>query len=406
MQILVFSERHPGDLDASLKEAPPEGKDTPDIAHAWAWKVFIDWFLHLLDHHYFWEAQRILHSLFHVIPWSICEILVQHYLDTAVSMTNGQEAVKIAVSSLVQRFMYVSESGNSNPLAVVQWNNDVTWALFGITLGEANEQSTSLVDRIFLSQSLQKKLSLRTSLPLYGADRKDILNDLIFNNIVYMHEYAQTKMLPIIAEPLGYTEDRLRHAANELSSWALSQAAQGNSDKIFLFLNSRTVNARDGYQRTPLHWASLNGQSEAVELLLSEGSADVGLVDWFGYTSLHYAVEYCRHGRETQYVKIIEALLKSNSDMIDMRYPDGKTMLGIAILRQAYDVAELLLGCGVTVEESDYEVLPLDVESGSVWQRLQLQYDHQQSNPESFGTPSGAASGTANLGSPAKSSLD
>ena len=57
------------------------------------------------------------------------------------------------------------------------------------------------------------------------------------------------------------------------------------------FLNPRTVNAQDGYQRAPLHWACLNGEVQAVKLLLRDWKADTGLLDWFEYTSLHYAAK-------------------------------------------------------------------------------------------------------------------
>ena len=57
------------------------------------------------------------------------------------------------------------------------------------------------------------------------------------------------------------------------------------------FLNPRTVNAQDGYQRAPLHWACLNGEVQAVKLLLRDWKADTGLLDWFGYTPLHYAAK-------------------------------------------------------------------------------------------------------------------
>lgn len=335
--------------------------------------------------------------------------MAQDYIGTAVSIDIDSESVEIAVSALVQRFLYVVESGNPNPLAVVEWNDGVTWALFGITLIQAGEESASLLSRICLRQSLPEKLKLRISLPLNGADRRDEISNSRFEHVIRLHKYAQAVKQPMNAESLGYTEDELGNTGDELNSWALMQAAQDYSDNMLLFLRPGTVNARDGYQRTALHWASLNGQSEAVEILLNERNTDVGGLDWFGCTPLHYAVKSHLLGRETEYAQIVEALLKFDSAKINMKYPSGLTLLGMAIRIRFYDVAEILLRYNVSVERSDYTALPQDVQSRNRWQRLLMKYDHAQhylessENSSSIENSSSAASSSAKFTSPPSS---
>ena len=374
LQVLVLSGRRPVDLDTSLREAPRKLQDTPDLTHAGPWSVFIGWFYHLLHHQYLWEAQRILHSLFHVLPWLQCVLMAQACIETAVTMSIGRESVKIAVSSLVQRFIYVIESGNSNPLAVVQWNDAITWALFGITLVEAGGESASLLS-CFLRQLIREKLDLQVSIPLDGAHGNDVMPDSLYERLCAL---SQTMGQPMTAEFPGYTE-------NELNSWALFQAVQGRPEDVPRFLSPKARNARDGYQRTPLHWACLRGQSAAVELLLSTGKADVGSVDWFGCTPLHYVVRSCLRGWEAPYTRIIEALLQCDPTQVDMTYPSGVTPLRMAIQRRFYDAVRLLLRYHAVVEEGDYEALPQDDES---W--LSLFSHRQQHRPELYRLTSNA----------------
>ena len=404
LQFLVYTGRHPVDLNASRREEPHKWRDIPDLTYAGPWSVFADWFYHLLHHQCFWEAQRILSSLFHVrvLPWHQCESMVQDYIRTAVSIDIDSESVEIAVSALVQRFLYAQQSGNLNPLAVVEWNDGVTWALFGITLTQAGEESASLLSRICLRQSLPKRLELQTSLPLNNADRRDEISDSRFEHIVRLYKYAQLVKQRMNAESLGYTEDELGNTGDELNSWALMQAVQDYSGNVLLFIGPGTVNARDCYQRTPLHWASLIGQSEAVEILLNEKNTDVGLLDWFGCTPLHYAVKSLHPWREVEYAQIVEALLKFDSAKVNMKYPSGQTLLGMAIEIHSYDVAEILLRYKVTVERSDYTALPQDVHSRNRWQPLLMKYDHAQPYLESSETSSSVENSSSAASSSAK----
>ena len=50
----------------------------------------------------------------------------------------------------------------------------------------------------------------------------------------------------------------------------------------------RYINAKDNNGATPLHWASMNGRTEVVNLLIEKG-ADIHVKDNDGDTPLHWA---------------------------------------------------------------------------------------------------------------------
>lgn len=387
MQILVLTGRHPEDLDASLTDLTSDGP----------WGVFKDWFCFLLRHGYFWEAQRILSSLLHTLTALECRDMVRDYIRKAVSANIGQESVKIAVSSLVQRFVYVVESGNS-PLSVAQWNDAITGALFGITLAKAGEESPSLFNWIRLRRSLERVFEPNIHLPLDGVNEDDEIINRLIEAVMDGDEQAMRQVM--ISDPSRYTVD-------DFFIVALFKAAQCDLGDVLPFLNPRTVNARDGYHRTPLHWASLNGHKKAVDRLLIEGGSDPCLLDWFGRTPLHYAVRRCVPGsaRKLLYLQIVEALLKSDSATVATKDPIGLTPLHMAIENDASDVAEILLQHGAIVQIGDYRVLPRSVGEPSKWHGLLSRYDPPQryDYPEPVKDVSGMAASTAKLSFSAKS---
>lgn len=57
--------------------------------------------------------------------------------------------------------------------------------------------------------------------------------------------------------------------------------------------NEKFINNRDGYGRTPLHLAVINGSFDIIEYLIELG-ADTSIEDNFGYTAYTYAVEKLR----------------------------------------------------------------------------------------------------------------
>ena len=248
---------------------------------------------------------------------------------------------------------------------MVQWNDAITWALFGATLGRA-EDSTSLFSRLCLRRSLE--LELNRSLPLDDVNGNDELNDLIHEVAMY----GDVAGLEIFGTQPGPC------TLEELNRRAFFRGAHFYSHNLLPF-SPGIVNAQDGYQRTPLHWASLMAQGGAVETLLNVGKADAGLLDWFGRTPLHYAINSCNPGSETESLRVVKALLNSDSTSVNTRDLTGQTPLNMAIVRQAYNVAELLLEHNTIIETRDYgALLLLDGDTTLIWKRLLSKYDHSK----------------------------
>jgi hypothetical protein len=74
-----------------------------------------------------------------------------------------------------------------------------------------------------------------------------------------------------------------------------------------LLENGASVNARDGYGRTPLHQAVISDDAAIVEAILAKG-ADINAVDQGGDTPLHHAIEDNRK-------HVVKALLNKGADL-------------------------------------------------------------------------------------------
>jgi ankyrin repeat protein len=69
----------------------------------------------------------------------------------------------------------------------------------------------------------------------------------------------------------------------------LEGCESGDYNKVRLALNfGADVEAKDKYDMTPLHWASLNNRIAIAKLLIDKG-ADVEAKDYKGWTPLHRA---------------------------------------------------------------------------------------------------------------------
>ena len=113
---------------------------------------------------------------------------------------------------------------------------------------------------------------------------------------------------------------------------------QGKVDVVSLLLQSGAeVNVEDESKLTPLHLASLGGQLEVVELLLSldeDARAYVNAKDVDGLTPLHMAAY-------NGYLQVVELLIRSGA-ILNSKDNDGNTPLDVALANHHAKIAELL----------------------------------------------------------------
>jgi ankyrin repeat protein len=81
--------------------------------------------------------------------------------------------------------------------------------------------------------------------------------------------------------------------------------------------NGADINIADGGGQTPLHWASITGNSSIARKLLDKGVADVNAVSGQGFTALMLAAQ----GGAGE---VVNALVEKGADQTKT-CPDGKT---------------------------------------------------------------------------------
>ena len=76
---------------------------------------------------------------------------------------------------------------------------------------------------------------------------------------------------------------------------------QGDRERVRAILESddRLANRRDESGATPLHYATLNGHRQIVQLLLERGADINGTDSQFGATPAGWAIEYLRERVDT-----------------------------------------------------------------------------------------------------------
>lgn len=110
---------------------------------------------------------------------------------------------------------------------------------------------------------------------------------------------------------------------------------------IALLAAGASVEARDDYGRTPLHWAAIHGTPGIIAAILDAG-APVEPLDVKGQTPLHSAARGERPSN-------ISALLDAGS-AIDVRNESGETPLHLAARHATSSEIAMLLGAGADVD--------------------------------------------------------
>ena len=253
---------------------------------------FVAWFKGLLTKRALWEAQCILQSLLYVLPWEESNSLISLFMDAAEAIGFTTEPVQAAVSSLVQRLVFaVSTEKGLGSLGVDPWNESITHALFGVE---------SDLRTYCLRQSLEKLLTSHIQLPTSSLSYVDDLrHDII--------EAAKSSKLSF-----HYHSFRARSSSelwSDVVAMALHKATEENqTTEVFnQLLQHTSVDARDLYQRTALHIASMNGHGMAVEYLINH-RADVMCFDWFDYTPMHYVAQL---NDQTEALELAKMILSS-----------------------------------------------------------------------------------------------
>ncbi|ORY61624.1 ankyrin repeat-containing domain protein [Pseudomassariella vexata] len=112
--------------------------------------------------------------------------------------------------------------------------------------------------------------------------------------------------------------------------WSISYSAITR----MLVENGANINAQNNEGRTPLHWSALEGQAEALEVLI-QLRARVDLKDIYGMTALHAAAL-------TGHSDMAQVLLKNGANPNE-EDEDGWTPLVSAAVKQHYGLVSMLI---------------------------------------------------------------
>ncbi|GDX36686.1 hypothetical protein LBMAG18_11970 [Alphaproteobacteria bacterium] len=196
-------------------------------------------------------------------------------------------------------------------LTITSKNHDLTARILSILI----QKSQSSNDIEFLLKSLEIEDNLSRFLDVNDYDGFKKLLDILRINIPY----------------------NFKENLNDILNSLMFKYCKSNKiESLNFLLDIEGVNPskKDYYDYTPLHYASLDGNTELVELLLQKG-AKVNIKDKFQNTPFHFA---CQKG----HFELVELLLKIGADF-NQQNDSKEAPLHLLSINGNAQIAELLL---------------------------------------------------------------
>lgn len=181
---------------------------------------------------------------------------------------------------------------------------------------------------------------------------------------------AEAVMVAVHHDSLEVYETLLNHCQSSYNTQFLNSAVLWRASRIleYMVVNGGQVNAISDrlYYRTPLLQAAKTGDVNAVNLLMRHG-ADISVVDYFGDSALHLAID----GKNNVLAEIFANWNAESLTMIDSRNKFGLTPLLVASQKISLESMRLLLNNGAyvnaTTDVSGSNILHLAVRYARRW---------------------------------------
>ena len=167
--------------------------------------------------------------------------------------------------------------------------------------------------------------------PLVGAISKgylDVAHELIKHGALVSNTSHRQEKLPTI------------HHAVYFGCWQIVE--------LICTEDPSNLSLKDDYGRTPLMYASYDGNVRMVRLLLNQPHEATLIIDPNGRTAFHYAAAAGR-------LRIVKLLYQYNPSLLNMSDLHGATALSLAVRRQRKEVVKFL----IEIPDIDYDLMDI-----------------------------------------------
>lgn len=177
-----------------------------------------------------------------------------------------------------------------------------------------------------------------------------------------MVQLDSIEKLKIICPSKVHPDSAIKSPENHAQTLLMCAATHGSVQCLeYLLANGASVNKKNLFGYTALHWAAYSGRTEPVDILLKNG-AKIESKTGDGMTPLHIAAS-------RGHLKFIDYLLKKGAD-INAVNSDGWTLMHFAVIGNHKPVVKYLLGKNVNYTDPDVNLKTIDalvVEYGRTW---------------------------------------